>query len=156
MKMIKLAAVALVATVAGLGPALAAGDAKKGEKVFRKCKACHMVGDKAKNRVGPILTGVVGRTAGTAEGYKYSKTNALAGEEGLVWTVENITAYLPGPQKFLAAYLKEKGKKAPGRTKMVYKLKKEKDVADVVAYLATFSPEAAESEDAASGDAATQ
>ncbi|MEO0617960.1 MAG: c-type cytochrome [Pseudomonadota bacterium] len=153
--MIKFAAAALVATAAGFGPALAAGDAKKGEKVFRKCKACHMVGEKAKNRVGPILTGVVGRKAGAAEGYKYSKTNALAGEEGLVWTEENIAAYLPGPQKFLEKFLKEKGKKAPGRTKMVYKLKKEKEVADVVAYLATFSPKA-EGEDAASGEAATQ
>ena len=123
--------------------ASAEGDAEKGEKVYRKCKACHMVGDDAKNRVGPVLNGVVGREAGTAEDFKYSKINREAGENGLVWTEENIAAYLPDPQKFLKTFLEEKGVKAPGRTKMAFKLKKADDVANVIAYLKQFSPEAA-------------
>lgn len=156
MKFIKGAAIALIATGAGFGPAVAEGDPKKGEKVFRKCKACHMVGDNAKNRVGPVLTGVVGRTAGTWEGYKYSKVNATAGENGLVWTPENLAEYLPKPQKFLEGFLKEKGAKAPGRTKMVYRLRKESEVKDVIAYLATFSPKAEEAEKTEGSEAATQ
>jgi len=132
------AALILVASTAA--PALAQdGDPEAGEKVFNRCKACHMVGDKAQNRVGPVLNGVVGRTAGTYEGYRYSDINAAAGEAGLQWTPENIIAYLPDPQAFLESYLKEQGKTPSGRTKMAYKLASEKDRKDVVAYLQTFS-----------------
>ena len=71
-------------------PALAEADLKKGEKVFKKCMACHQIGEDAKNRVGPILTGVIGRIAGSVEGYKYGKHTKEAGEAGLVWTEEEI------------------------------------------------------------------
>ena len=99
-----------------------AGDAAKGEKVFKKCKACHVV-EEGKNKTGPSLYGVVGRAAGSIEGYKYSK--AMAGS-GLVWDAETLAAYLTNPKKYL------KG------TKMAFAgLKKEKDRADVIAYLAT-------------------
>ena len=54
-------------------PALAAGDAEKGKKVYNKCKACHMVGENAKKRVGPPLNNIIGAKAGVQEGYKYSK-----------------------------------------------------------------------------------
>jgi len=139
------AATAAVSLLAISGNAFAEGDPAKGEKVFRKCTACHMVGEKAKNRVGPVLTGVVGRKAGTAEGYKYSKLNQAAGEAGLEWTEENLIAYLPDPSGFLKKYLKENdaADKAKGRSKMVYKLKKEDERKDVVAYLKTFSKEPA-------------
>ncbi len=139
------AAAAAVSLLAMSASAFAEGDAAKGEKVFKKCTACHMVGEKAKNRVGPVLTGVIGRKAGTAEGYKYSKLNAAAGEAGLEWTEENLIAYLPDPSAFLKTYLKENGAedKAKGRSKMVYKLKKESERKDVVAYLKTFSKEPA-------------
>ena len=133
---------ALLAAVSTLGGAAfadshSAGDAKKGEKVFKKCRACHMVGAKAKNRVGPQLNGVVGRKAGTAEGYKYSKLLVAAGEAGLVWDEKTIAGYSADPTKWLKAYMEEKGKEAKGKGKMVYKLKKGQD--DVAAYLATFT-----------------
>jgi len=100
-------------------PAIA-GDAAAGEKVFRKCKACHYV-DKEKNKTGPHLVNIVGRKAGAVEGYKYSK--AMAGS-GLVWDEVTLAAYLAAPRKYL------KG------TKMAFAgLKKDSDIANVIAYL---------------------
>ena len=97
-----------------------AGDAVKGEKVFKKCKACHYV-DKEKNKTGPHLVAVLGRTAGSLEGYKYSKAMKAS---GLVWDEETLAAYLKAPKKYV------KG------TKMAFAgLKKDKYVADVIAYL---------------------
>ena len=64
--------------------ALDGGDAANGEKVFKKCMSCHMVGEGAKNKVGPVLNGVFGTVAGTSEGYKYGKSLVAAGEAGLV------------------------------------------------------------------------
>lgn len=116
-----------------------AQDAAKGEAVFKKCMACHRVGPDAKNLVGPILNGVVGRTAGKVEGYKYSDINHNAGEAGLAWTEDNIVKYLADPQGFLKGYLTEKGKadKAVGATKMAFKLPNEQERKDVVAFLKT-------------------
>jgi cytochrome c len=109
--------------------ALAEGDAEKGEKVFRKCKACHVV-DSATNRVGPSLQNIIGRTAGTVEGFKYSPAMTAAGEGGLTWTEENIDKYLADPKGFV-----EKNKMA------FVGVKKENERADVIAYLKTFSAE---------------
>ena len=122
-------------------PAVAAGDAEKGEKVFRRCSTCHMVGPNARNMIGPVLNNVFGRTAGTAEDYKYSTINKNAGEAGLVWTPELVAAYLPDPNKFLVDFLKDAGQadKAKGRTKMSFRLSKEGEIQDVIAYLQTFS-----------------
>lgn len=111
------------------------GDAVKGEKVYKKCRACHMVGEGAKNRVGPVLTGVVGRKAGTYEGYKYSKSMQKVAEMELMWTEEELIEYLADPKKYLRAKLDDK----KAKTKMIFKLKKEKDRKNVVAYLKTFS-----------------
>ena len=136
-----IAVLAFMAAAPG-GPVLAQeGDAVKGEKVFKKCKACHKIGDKAKNGVGPLMNEIVGRQAGTVEGYKYSKINIASGENGLVWDEEQIFEYLPDPNKFLKKFLDDAGKGdlAKGRTKMTYKLKKEKDRRNVIAYLKTFS-----------------
>ncbi|WP_093362340.1 c-type cytochrome [Tropicimonas isoalkanivorans] len=95
-----------------------------GEKVFKKCQACHQVGEGAKNRVGPVLNGVVGRTAGTLDGFKYSKAMIGAGEEGLTWTSETLHEYLADPKGYL------KG------NKMAFAgLKKPDDVDAVVAFL---------------------
>lgn len=118
-----------------------AGDAANGEKVFKKCMACHKVGEGAKNLVGPVLNGVVGRKAGSYEGFKYSELNHHAGEAGLVWDEKNIIAYLPDPNAFLKKFLTDAGKadQATGSTKMTYKLADEKERKDVVAYLKTFS-----------------
>ena len=110
------------------------GQAADGKKVFNKCKACHSL-QAGKNKVGPSLSGTVGRAAGTAEGYKYSKMLATAGKNGLVWDDQNLVQYLENPQKFLKAYLSEKGAKASGRSKMSFRLKKEKDAKAVIDYI---------------------
>ena len=122
--LIVLAAVA-AATVAAPS---AAQDVAAGEKVFNKCKACHMVGDGAKHRVGPSLNDVFGRTAGTADGYRYSKAMVEAGEGGLEWNAETISEYLADPRSYV------KGNKMPFAG-----LKKDEDIANVIAYLKTFS-----------------
>ena len=107
--------------------AFAAGDIDKGKKVFKKCAACHMVGENAKKKTGPVLNGVVGAKAGQAADFKYSKVLTRMTEDGLVWDEASLTAFLAGPKKFM------KG------TKMSFKgLRKETDIANVIAYLATF------------------
>lgn len=144
LKFPKSAALAVVALTALAGPSLADGDIDAGEKVFKKCKACHAVGDGAKHRVGPELNDVFGRTAGGAEGYKYSKAMIAAGKAGLVWDADTLSEYLTKPKAMI------KG------TKMAFAgLKKDKDIANILAYLKSFStetavaPAAAETEEAA-------
>ena len=117
-----------------------AGDPVKGEKVFKKCKACHKLGEGAKNAVGPLLNDVMGRTAGMAEGYKYSASMIAAGEAGLVWSEELVARFVENPKVFLRDYLDD----ASAKTKMTIKIKKEKDRANVAAYVATFSTPVAE------------
>ncbi len=131
--------VAALATVAGSAGARAQ-DAKAGEEVFKKCRACHQVGPAARNGVGPAQNGVVGRAAGTVAGYNYSPLNKAAGAAGLVWTEDNILAYLVDPNVFLKKFLTDKGKAAEitGNTKMVFKLADEKQRRDVIAYLKTI------------------
>jgi len=134
-----LIAAAFIASTATF--AAAEGDPEKGEKVFKRCQTCHMVGDNARRKIGPVLNDLFGRQAGTTEGYRYSKLNKAAGEAGLVWTPETVTAYLPNPSKFLKDYLKDAGKadQAKGRTKMSFRLRNEGQVADVVAFLKQHS-----------------
>ena len=96
------------------------GDAAKGEKVFAQCKACH-VAEAGKNRVGPSLWAVVGRTAGTISGFNYSKANK---ESGITWSEDVLFNYLEAPQKFM-----------PGTRMAFGGLKKPQDRADVIAYL---------------------
>jgi len=117
------------------------GDATKGEQVFKQCMTCHRIGPDAKNMVGPVLTGVIGRQSGTAPGFNYSDLNKHAGEAGLVWTEDLIFAYLPDPNAFLKKFLTDKGKEdqATGTTKMTFKLPNEQQRKDVIAYLKTFS-----------------
>jgi cytochrome c len=107
------------------GQALAQ-DAAAGEKVFAKCKACH-VADTDQNKIGPSLKGVIGRTAGTLEGYKYSPAMVEAGKGGMVWDDATLTEYLKAPKAVV------KG------TKMAFAgLKKDEDLANVIAYLKQF------------------
>ena len=109
---------------AALDPAMVA----EGEKVFKKCKACHQIGDGAKNRTGPILTGVVGRHAGAIDDFKYSKDMKKAGDEGLIWTEEELHAFLAKPKKYMK------------KTKMSFAgLKKDDDIKAVIAYLKSFN-----------------
>ena len=100
--------------------ALAQGDAEQGEKVFNQCKACHAV-DEPQNKVGPHLVGIIGRPAGSVEGFKYS--DALK-ESGITWNEETIAAYVADPR----GYIK-------GNRMAFAGLKDEEDIADLLAYL---------------------
>ena len=122
------------------------GDAAKGEQVFRRCMACHQVGESAKNRIGPVLNNVLGREAGTVEGFRYSDLNKHAGENGLVWDEEKIFTYLENPNEYLKNFLTETGKPdlAKGTTRMAFRLANEQERRDVVAYLKQFSEAASQ------------
>ncbi len=107
--------------------AAAQGNADAGEDVFKKCRACHDVGPDAKNKVGPILNGIVGRKAGTVEGFAYSDANKQAGAGGLVWTEAELDKYLVNPMAYMP------------RNKMAFAgLKDDQDRQDVIAYLKKF------------------
>ncbi len=106
-----------------------AQDVAAGEKVFAKCKACH-VADADKNKIGPSLMGIVGRTAGTHAGFKFSPAMVEAGAGGLVWDDAKLAEYLRDPKAMV------KG------TKMAFPgLKKDDEVANVIAYLKQFPPQ---------------
>ena len=100
---------------------MAMGDITLGEKVFKKCSACHMIASGGKNMIGPNLWNVIGRTAGSVSDYKYSKAMIAYGKE---WTFEEMNSYLIKPQ----AYVKG--------TKMAFAgLRKEKDRASVILFM---------------------
>tara|TARA_B100000963_G_scaffold341110_1_gene340465 strand:+ start:190 stop:735 length:546 start_codon:yes stop_codon:yes gene_type:complete len=100
---------------------LAMGDLAHGQKVFKKCSACHMIATDGKNMIGPNLWSVIGRKAGSVDDYKYSKAMVAYGKK---WTFEEMNAYLIKPQ----AYIKG--------TKMAFAgLRKEKDRASVILYM---------------------
>jgi cytochrome c len=146
---------ATLAAVALAAPAMAQ-DAANGEKEFKKCKACHMIQspdgtDVVKGgKTGPNLFGVVGRKAGTQEGFKYSDALVKLGEAGEVWTTDDLAAYITDPNK----YVEEKVGDKTLKTKMTFKMAKNQ--ADVVAFLAQHSPAAgaAPAADAAAAPAA--
>ena len=107
--------------------AATAQDAAAGEKVFAKCKICHQIGEGAKNMVGPALSGVVGRKAGSYPDYHYSDANKGS---GITWDEPTLKEYLKDPKA-----------KVPG-TKMVFPgLKSDDDIANVIAYLKQFGPD---------------
>jgi len=104
------------------------GNAEEGAEVFKKCRACHDVGPTAKNKVGPVLNGIIDRKAGTIEGFAYSEANKAAGGKGLVWSENVLLKYLENPIAFM-----------PG-TKMAFAgLKDVQDRRDLIAYLKQYS-----------------
>lgn len=116
---------ALAAALLAPLPALAEGDAAAGKRVFNKCRACHEA-ETDRNKVGPSLLGVFGRTAGTLAsfGARYSPAMKKAGEGGLVWNEENLETYLRDPKSFI-----------PGNRMAFAGLKDDQEIADVIAYL---------------------
>jgi cytochrome c len=120
-----LAAAALAALT--LAPAAHAQDVAAGQTVFKKCFPCHSVGPDAKNKVGPELNGLDGRTAGTAPGYNYSKANK---QSGIVWNEATFKDYIKNPRAAV------KG------TKMAFAgIKKQEDIDNLWAYLEQFGPD---------------
>jgi cytochrome c len=115
----------ILAAVCGFAAAPArAQDAAAGEKDFIVCRACHQIGPTAKNMVGPVLNGVVGRKAGTYPGYNYSDANK---NSGLTWDEATLTTYLANPQQVV------KG------TKMIFPgVKDPQKVQDIIAFLKSY------------------
>ena len=115
-----------VAAAPAIDPALVAA----GKKVFKKCRACHAVGEGAKHKQGPHLNDLFGRVAGTSEGFKkYSKSMKKAGEEGLVWDTKSLEMFLKKPKSMIK------------RTKMAFGgLKKQDDLDAIIAYLQSMDP----------------
>jgi cytochrome c len=107
-----------------------AQDAEAGKKVFNKCRACHQVGPTAKNGVGPELNGLIGRKAGSVEGYNYSDANK---KSGLTWDEATFAEYIKNPKA-----------KVPG-TKMAFAgITKEEEIKDLTAFLKTFDKDGKE------------
>lgn len=113
-----------LALVAGLPVAAQAQDAEAGKAVFNVCKACHGVGETAKNQVGPVLNGVVGRKAASVEGFNYSEPMKAS---GLTWDEATITAYIANPKE-----------KVPGNKMVFAGVKDEQKQKDLIAFLKTF------------------
>ncbi|MBC8338105.1 MAG: cytochrome c family protein [Rhodospirillales bacterium] len=120
----KFFAVALASALAlTSGAAMAAGDAGKGKKVFNKCKACHST-EAGKKKIGPSMFGIVGRKAGTTEGYRFSEAMKAS---GLTWDEATLDKFLKKPKTLVK------------KTKMSFAgLKKDSQRADVIAYLNTL------------------
>lgn len=124
MKSTMFATLLALAAVAGASAPVLAQDAAAGEKSFSKCRPCHMVGETAKNGVGPLLNGLIGRPAGSIEGYNYSAANKGS---GLTWDDATFLEYIAAP----AAKIKG--------TKMAFAgIKDPNEAANLLAYLKQF------------------
>jgi cytochrome c len=113
---------------AGIALSSEQGDADNGKAVFKKCQSCHAVGEGAKNKIGPQLNGVFGRTAGTVGGVKYSKSMSRAGDDGLIWTKKTLDAFLENPKAMVS------------KNRMSFRgIKNAADRADLLAFLRIYS-----------------
>jgi cytochrome c len=102
----------------------AAQDISAGERSWNKCRACHQIGEGAKNLVGPHLNGLFGRHSGSVEGYSYTAANK---NSGIDWNEQTFAEYIKDPRG-----------KIPG-TKMIFAgIKNEKEIADLTAFLKQF------------------
>jgi len=123
---------AAMTTLLAGGAAAFAAEPEAGATVFKKCQACHAVGEGAQNKVGPELNGLFGRSAGSVPDYNYSEANRTS---GIVWTEETFAAYIRDPRGYI------KG------TKMTFAgLRKDSEIADLTAYLRQFKADGGISE----------
>ncbi len=123
-----------VLTVGVIGSAAAQdGDVEAGKRVYRQCQACHAI-EEGQNRVGPSLYNVIGRTAGSIEGFRYSPAHK---KSGIVWTAETLDPYLENPRTYI-----------PGNRMAFAGLRNPKQRADVIAFLYSISPDAPTGDDA--------
>lgn len=121
--MMRALAIAAIVTAGAAGGAVAQ-DLAAGETSYKKCLACHAIGENAKNKVGPVLNGLEGRKAGTIEGYNYSAANK---NSGITWDAQTFAEYIKDPRA-----------KIPG-TKMVFPgIKNENEIKNLWAYLSQF------------------
>jgi cytochrome c len=117
-------ALALAVLAAASSPSNAEGDAAQGERLFRPCAACHMIGEGAVHRVGPHLNGLVGRAIGAVAGYEFSDDLVEAGVDGLVWDADALDRFLAGPRDYF-----------PG-TRMVFRgIRSDEDRQHLIAYM---------------------
>ena len=115
-------------------PPVLAQDIAAGKVAYGSCINCHQVGEEAERTLGPILSGIIGRVAGTDPGARYSKSLVAAGEAGLVWTEDLIADFLGDPEKFLKAWTGDSN----ALSYMPYKIWNEQRRLDLAAYLATL------------------
>lgn len=128
LRAIKFACVVCAAGVLLAPQVTQAGDARRGEDLFGRCAVCHSV-EPGKHKLGPSLAGLVGRPAASSEGFSYSPAMQSHGEAGVIWTPEELHAFLADPRGVVP------------RTRMAFSgLKDEGDRADVIEYLKTLSP----------------
>jgi cytochrome c len=113
--------------IAAMAATATAQDVENGKTIWNKCRACHQLGENAKNMVGPILNGLFGRKAGTIEGFNYSEANKSS---GITWDEATFREYIKNPKA-----------KIPN-TKMVFVgINDEQDIDDLIAYLKQFGPD---------------
>ena len=120
------------------------GDPVAGEKAFSKCQTCHVVRDDEGTtlagrsaKTGPNLYGIIGRQAGSVEGYRYGKSIVKAGEEGLIWDEETFVAYVQDP----TGWLRERLGDSKARGKMSFKVRSDEDAVNLYAFLVSIGPE---------------
>lgn len=119
------------------------GDPAAGEKAFSQCRACHVVVDGDGNtlagrnaRSGPNLFGMIGRQAGTVEGFRYSSELVEAGQRGLVWNADTFISYTIDPVRFLRTFLDD----GRARGRMTFKVRKPEDAEDLYAFIESLGP----------------
>lgn len=131
-KFISLSLLLVAVTMVQSDLSFAEGDVVSGEKNFKKCAICHSL-EEGKKKIGPSLHGLIGRSAGTAAGFKYSVDYLEAGKSNLIWNSETLFGYLEDPKKYLATILQKN--KSDVKSRMPTKYKDEKFRKDVIAYL---------------------
>lgn len=125
MSLLAMRALTVAAVLGGLGlSGASAQDAENGAEVFKKCRACHQIGETAKNAVGPPMNGLFGRKAGTIEGFTYSEANKAS---GVIWDEATFANYIKDPRAAM-----------PGNKMAFAGVKDDEDIKDLTAFLKQY------------------